>query len=392
MSSSCSSSSNIMSSITSVNLNSIGSRILAQIPLVSSDYSFEEGITAGDVIRYDVSDESAKQYKTSLANNAENAEVVGVVESIDDDTMNVVIFGQINFPSDKFVDNTPAGTIDGASGGNDIFFLSPSVTGGVQNIAPFQPTEVVKPVLQKMDDGTNNAVVLNYIGYSIGGEVASTNDTDTSLGEILTVMNTDSLVTPPNYINVSNGSQYLKTTEYPEAFSYFGTQFGYTEEIEINGNRLTQSLIGQQAIQKDGRSQTYSARITGVDVGANTITVNRNSGQSQADTGKTINVDGNDYSVTKRTITRFVIPRIVPTTQYRFDVDGSATEVETVTLLKVKNTIGVTIPRKITVTDLEVTNKLTTNTASADTLDDINSTVNSINTEVSNIKTTLGLS
>ena len=103
-------------------------------------------------------------------------------------------------------------------------------------------------------------------------------------------------------------------------------------------------------------------------------------------------MDGNDYSVTKRTITRFVIPRIVPTTQYRFDVDGSATEVETVTLLKVKNTIGVTIPRKITVTDLEVTNKLTTNTASADTLDDINSTVNSINTEVSNIKTTLGLS
>ena len=381
-----------MSSITSVNLNSIGSRILAQIPLVSSDYSFEEGITAGDVIRYDVSDESAKQYKTSLANNAENAEVVGVVESIDDDTMNVVIFGQISFPSDKFVDNTPAGTIDGASGGNDIFFLSPSITGGVQNIAPFQPTEVVKPVLQKMDDGTNNAVVLNYIGYSIGGEVASTNDTDTSLGEILTVVNTDSLVTPPNYINVSNGSQYLKTTEYPEAFSYFGTQFGYTEEIEINGNRLTQSLIGQQAIQKDGRSQTYSARITGVDVGANTITVNRNAGQSQADTGKNIKVDGNEYSVTKRTITRFVIPRIVPTTQYRFDVDGSATEVETVTLLKVKNTIGVTIPRKITVTDLEVTNKLTTNTASADTLDDINSTVNSINTEVSNIKTTLGLS
>ena len=148
----------------------------------------------------------------------------------------------------------------------------------------------------------------------------------------------------------------------------------------------------EQAIQKDGRSQTYSARITGVDVGANTITVNRNSGQSQADTGKTINVDGNDYSVTKRTITRFVIPRIVPTTQYRFDVDGSATEVETVTLLKVKNTIGVTIPRKITVTDLEVTNKLTTNTASADTLDDINSTVNSINTEVNNIKTKLGLS
>ncbi len=45
--SSCSSSSNINSSTTNVNLNSIGSRILATIPITSSDYTVEAGIEAG---------------------------------------------------------------------------------------------------------------------------------------------------------------------------------------------------------------------------------------------------------------------------------------------------------------------------------------------------------
>jgi hypothetical protein len=197
---SCSSSSNIMSAITSVNLNSIGSRILAQIPLSSSDYTIESGITAGDVIRYDVTDDSNKQYKRSLADGPENAEVVGVVESIDDDSLNVVIFGQINFPG-EFTNATPAGTPEGASGGNDIYFLSPTVAGGIQNIAPFEQTQVVKPVLQKMDAGANNAVVLNYIGYSIGGEIAATSSTDEFIGTIQTIVEEDGPETiPPNYI------------------------------------------------------------------------------------------------------------------------------------------------------------------------------------------------
>ena len=102
-------------------------------------------------------------------------------------------------------------------------------------------------------------------------------------------------------------------------------------------------------------------------------------------------IDGNTYTVASTEVKEFTVPRIVPTTQYRFDVDGSQVEVNTKTILKVKNIQGVTIPTKLSVTDLEVTNKLTTNTASADTLDDINATVNSINTELTSVKTKLGL-
>jgi len=388
---SCSSSSNIMSAITSVNLNSIGSRILAQIPLSSSDYTIESGITAGDVIRYDVTDDSNKQYKRSLADGPENAEVVGVVESIDDDSLNVVIFGQINFPG-EFTNATPAGTPEGASGGNDIYFLSPTVAGGIQNIAPFEQTQVVKPVLQKMDAGANNAVVLNYIGYSIGGEIAATSSTDEFIGTIQTIVEEDGPETiPPNYIVVSGGSQSLKVSEYPDAYTYFGKRFGYVEEVTLSGLNVTQSLVAQSAKQKDGRSDTYTGRIISVDTSANTITVNRTSSQTQADTSLEMTIDGNTYTVASTEVKEFTVPRIVPTTQYRFDVDGSQVEVNTKTILKVKNIQGVTIPTKLSVTDLEVTNKLTTNTASADTLDDINATVNSINTELTNVKTKLGL-
>ena len=389
---SCSSSSNIMSSITSVNLNSIGSRILAQIPLSSSDYTIESGITAGDVIRYDVTDDSNKQYKKSLADNPVNAEVVGVVETVDDDSLNVVIFGQIAFPESKFVDTTPTGIPDGASGGNDIYFLSPTTAGGIQNIAPQNQTEVVKPILQKMDAGANNAVVLNYIGYSIGGEIASNDEGDTFVGTVQTLVDAEgNFDIPPNYIEVSGSSQSLSTTEYPDAFSYFGKQYGYTEKIVLSGLTVTQSLVGQSAKQRSGISETYSGVISSVDTNANAITIERNPNLPQAETTKTIKIKGNDYTVVSSTVTKFVVPRITPTTQYRFDVDGSVTEVSTTTILKVKNIRGVSIPSKITVTDLEVTNKLTTKTASADTLDDINATVNSINTELTNVKNKLGL-
>ena len=58
----------------------------------------------------------------------------------------------------------------------------------------------------------------------------------------------------------------------------------------------------------------------------------------------------------------------------------------------VDNTTGVTIPTNVSVDTLTVKNKLTTSTSEANTLDDINASVNTINTDISTIKSTLGLS
>ena len=388
---SCSSSSNIMSSVTSVNLNSIGSRILATIPLTSSDYSISSDIVAGDVIRYDVTNPSSKQYVQAKADNAENAEVVGVVESIDSDSMNVVIFGQIEFPDGRFNNiGTPA---DGASGGNDIYFLSPSTAGDVQNLAPSNETEVIKPILQTMDDGSNNAVVLNYIGYSVGGELASNDNSDSLIGTVLNVVDGADSVIPPNFIEVSSKSQSLKITEYPDAYAYFGKTYGFTEVITLDSStKISSTLSGGNATQITARANTYNARIISVDSVNNKVTVERSGGGTEVDTSKSLKINGRNYTISSSVVESFTIPRVTSPNEFRFDVDGDAKTVEVKTYMKVKNIRGVTIPEKVTVRELEVTNKLTTQTASAAENDDLNDAVNTLNTEVTNIKNKLGIS
>ena len=389
---SCSNSSNIMSSITSVNLNSIGSRILATIPKVSSVYNLEAGLTAGDVIRYDVT-QSPPVYKTSLADNAENAEVVGVIESVDDDSLNVVIFGQIDYPSELFTNLSVDGVPSGASGGNDIYFLSPSVTGGIQNLAPTNATEVVKPILQRADDGQNNAVVLNYIGYSIGGEIVSSDSSDGAMGEVLTVLNIDNPNPPNNYVDVTDGSKDLSVSDYPDAYGFFGKTFGYTEKITLDGSvKLPSTKLGKSATQTNARSIVYNGSILSIDSTNNTVTVRRDSNEPQAETNLSLKIDGVNYTVTNSEVEKFTVPRIRGKSEFTFDVNGNLKETELKYFLKVKTEVGLTIPTKVTVQDLEVTNKLTAKTASASENTDLNLSVNNLNTDVNTIKTTLGLS
>ena len=226
---SCSSSSNILSNVTSVDIRRIGSKILATIPKTSSDYTVEAGITAGDVIRYDVTDASSKIYRKSKADNIENAEVVGVVETANSVSLNVVIFGQIQFPSGRFNNE---GTPEGASGGNDIYFLSSSTSGDVTSLAPSEPTQVVKPILQRMDDGTNNAVVLNYIGYVVGGEV-SANDLDETLTTIIEYVDVGQNL-PSNLLKVSDSSKVLLVTDYRDLYKVIGKMFGYKEKLTFD--------------------------------------------------------------------------------------------------------------------------------------------------------------
>ena len=107
---------------------------------------------------------------------------------------------------------------------------------------------------------------------------------------------------------------------------------------------------------------------------------------------KSLKINGRSYTISSSVVESFTIPRVTSPTEFRFDVDGDAKTVEVKTYMKVKNIRGVTIPEKVTVRELEVTNKLTTQTASAAENDDLNDAVNTLNTEVTNIKNKLGIS
>ena len=385
--SSCSNSSNINSVTTNVNLNTIGSRIIATIPKTSSDYTVEAGLAAGDVIRYDVSDPSNKIYTKSRANTVENAEVIGVIESVDENNLNVVIFGQINFPSDLFVN--VAEDVLGASGGNDIYFLSPSITGGVQNLAPFEQTEIIKPILQVADDGVNNAIVLNYIGYTVGGEIATNDTSDSFVGQILEYFDEGQNL-PPNFIGVSK-EQSLVREDYLELYDIFGKKYGFTEKIILSSTtKVKNSAVGALVQQKTGNRINYTSRIASVNTAENSVTIEHGPNLNQINLSQSLFLGDSILTPVSTTVEKFVVPEIVNSNSKRITSVGSASG--KISLAMVAKTVrGVSIPRKITVKELEVTDKLQTSTNEADTLSDINSEVNTLKTNVEDIQRKLGI-
>lgn len=174
---SCSSnSSNITSTINSLNITqgSGGSRLLISIPFVA-------GLTSGQVIRYDV---PTAGYTASQADTPAHAEVFGVIESYNQATnkFNVVMNGSITISDSKLV-NLPQDPT-GASGGNDIYFLSGMTAGVLQNLIPSDINHVIKPVYQKAPHGTYSGSVVNYSGYKMGGDVQASLDTVNLLARV----------------------------------------------------------------------------------------------------------------------------------------------------------------------------------------------------------------
>ena len=199
---SCSNSSNLSGNVNINNITNSGARLMMTHPLGGfsggrvSLYTGDDGVTAGDAIRYNAvahdatSNPSGGKYVKAKADVPENSEVVGIIESIDNvglngegnssSTVNVVISGQINYPDHRLVSATHIFDFDnddsiiaGASGGNDIYFLSEVTAGIIQNLAPSEVTKIAKPVLQKAPDGDFTGHVVNYIGYQVGGEIVS---------------------------------------------------------------------------------------------------------------------------------------------------------------------------------------------------------------------------
>ena len=154
MGNSCSNSSNLYGN---VNITTVsagegaagGARLVMTIPLSgisgglegdqyittgTSAYPFQiGGVTAGDVLRYnaiayDASTEpTGGKYVKANANSAGTSEVVGIVEDINvvDKVANVVIYGQVKYPTHRLFDaehiDAAAGAT-GSAGGNDIYY------------------------------------------------------------------------------------------------------------------------------------------------------------------------------------------------------------------------------------------------------------------------------
>jgi len=206
MSSCSSNSSNLSGNVNIQNITGSGARLLMTIPLtgfsggVISGKPGDDGITSGDAIRYDndVASTSYQKYIKSQGDSPANSEVVGIIESVstrdpadaNSGVATVVLSGQIEYPEIKLQSATHIDSeagITGSAGGNDVYFLSAATAGIIQNLAPTEPTQIVKPIYQISPDGNWTGQVVNYIGYQVGGQIVAEEIQDLPVGALAAV-------------------------------------------------------------------------------------------------------------------------------------------------------------------------------------------------------------
>jgi hypothetical protein len=372
---SCSNSSNISSSINTLSVAQGGSRLLVSVPLVA-------GLTLGNVIRYDI---STSGYTASRANLAENSEVFGVIESYDSvsSRFGVVLYGSITLDSSKFADMGSGG----GSGGNDIYFLSGQTAGILQNLAPTNLNHIVKPVYQVSPHGSYTGVVVNYLGYKIGGDIQAAFTDNESLGNIQIVVGDTTF--DEGYVDASI-SHELPVADYPEYYSKFGTAYGYVERLTVSDSvpgSIVSTLTATQS------TSSYTGKVVSVDYANKYIYVFKNPATSLSSTNKQISIATSGTTSTKLTVTSSSIYSVytpVVTINQPLTVSGKNGENLTVSQkikigLKVKPLgVQVTVPTNVTASSLTATVlKVGTSEDNVETiLDDFESRISAIETRL----------
>jgi hypothetical protein len=334
---------------------------------------FVSGLTDGNVIRYDI---TSSGYTAAKADSAPNSEVFGVIESIDTSTnkFNVVLYGSINISSSKLADMGSGG----GSGGNDIYFLSGTTAGTLQNLAPTSIDNIIKPVYQAAPHGSYSGIVMNYLGYRIGGEVEAALE-DTELGNLQIVLGNDTFTN--GYVDAKY-SYALPITDYPEFYAKYGTQYGYIEKIVVTTTPSGAITSGMQVTQI---GSSYAGTVASVDFSNKIIYVAREPGTDLASTSKTLIIRTGSSTTVSFTISSnsiySVYTPIVKLTQ-PLEVSGNngtnvVTQVVNVGVKVKPQGIKVSIPNTITGSTITATTFLVGTGAS-----NVESTLNNILTRL----------
>jgi len=323
-----------------------------------------DGITSGDAVRYnplpyDINTEpSGEKYTKSKGDIAQHSEVVGVIEEIDEDndSVTVVIAGQIKYPTEKLVNATHIDpdmgdtTIIGASGGNDIYFLSEVTAGKLQNLAPITPGTVAKPVLQIAPDGVFTGQVVNYIGYQIGGNVVGEETFSEPAGTYASTFlfgdDDGSSLAEDGWINATQRNWFPITIDdlnyqgdlYVKSYKAFGAYAGVRYKVTISGvvGSSLSTIINEKATQKNS-SRTIIGKYNIVDAD-NTNNILWLEGPYNLDNSKKIHIGTKTYTIESSSITAFANPisKSRGTTRSSFvDMNNNPLAVREVPFLKI---------------------------------------------------------
>ena len=342
--------------------------------------NWDSTIAAGNVIRYDVANSKFTQsiadpyYDGTL--NLSQAEVVGVVESIAQATSGVtyatiVTHGLMNYPNLLGIISGISGT-EGGAGGTDIFFLSPTVLGGVTFEFIEETGYIVKPVLQvcPTSDDLYNSLVINYLGYeSSAAENYTVNKSISNIGAIQTVDSNSNV--PDGWVDTSI-PQGLSVTTYSDAYNIYGTDYGSYEQLSVNGSYSFVSALAQQSIRPisptTGKGVGAYAFVTSVDTANNTIVLDHITQQEELwnSTYTTYELQVpvlglNRVTVTSGQITHFKTPKLSTNIEANAGTSNQISTFNTKTLLRVKADTTVSyLPDSAIFNSIEVSDTLST--------------------------------
>ena len=176
------------------------------------------GFVAGDVIRAD--ENNPGEYLLAQADNAVNAEAVGMVETIAGDSFELVYQGRVDLSTVVWADlpfTLPA---------DQVWFLSEINAGELTKTPPSTAGAVIKAMLVVTSDtgGSEEGILTGYIGVQIGG------DNTVNINEIQPVGGimpwAAPAVTPVPVGWALCDGQAISRTTFVDLFNVIGTDYG----------------------------------------------------------------------------------------------------------------------------------------------------------------------
>jgi len=171
----------------------------------------------GDVVRPSIA--NPEEYVLAQADNAENAEAVGIVETVAGPSFQITFQGKIDLSAVTWGD-LPFATL------GEVWFLSDTVAGELTRTPPSTAGTVIKAMLV-VNNVTNSAeegILTGYIGVQIGGEnLVDLNDIQ-PVGSIMPWAAAASSPLPNGW-RFCNGDS-LDTTDFAELFAVIAYDYG----------------------------------------------------------------------------------------------------------------------------------------------------------------------
>lgn len=304
------------------------------------------GITAGDVIRWDV---PTAGYTLSVASTEPKAEVLGVVESVNASGCTVVLTGSIQYPSSRL-----SAIINGGAGNVDVLFLSDTVSGGLTGTVDMSTSgeKIIKPVMQVAPHSIYNAVVTNYVGYKAGNQATiSENVGGLPIGSVVyfpaDYINYTEFASSGGWVQLSSVNNFFPISIYPDLYQVWSDVWinaRYIEKTMISSGTVTE-LFPRGTVLQDG---VAVGTIYNSGISPPFITIIKDRGDALIDTTKTFFINGNPYTASSTSAFQFEVP---PVTNTNPPVQNS---LNFTPWIKAQQSSRVTIPDALSIASLSV--------------------------------------